>query len=189
MTVVAVCDAPEMIRLMERTLDWPKPIYIRMGKGGDPVVSRAELGFDIGRAIPMRKPRGRDGVALMATGVMTTNCLAAAELLERDGIDASVLHVHTVKPLDAESVLEHAEPARLVVTVEEGIAIGGFGSAVTDLLVAECGRSMPAMLRLALPDAFPKTYGVQSDHFEIFGLTPPQIAAAVQQALAREGGA
>jgi transketolase len=93
-----------------------------------------------------------------------------------------------VKPLDDETVLEHARPARLVVTVEEGIAIGGFGSAVTDLLVAELGRSMPAMLRLALPDAFPKKYGVQNDHFEVFGLTPPQIAASVQRALARDEG-
>jgi transketolase len=186
MTVVAVSDAPEMIRLMEQTLDWPKPIYIRMGKGGDPVVSAAERGFRIGQAIPMRRARGRDGVALMATGVMTANCLAAAELLERDGIDASVLHVHTVKPLDGAAVLELAAPARLVVTVEEGIGIGGFGSAVTDHLVAERGRSMPAMLRLALPDAFPKNYGVQNDHFEVFGLTPPQIAAAVRQALARD---
>jgi transketolase len=186
MTVVAVCDAPEMVRLMEQTLDWPKPIYIRLGKGGDPVVSRAEHGFRIGRAIRMRSARARGGVALMATGVMTANCLAAAELLARDGVDASVLHVHTVKPLDEAAVLDHARSARLVVTVEEGIAIGGFGSAVTDLLVVELGRAMPAMLRLALPDAFPAIYGVQNDHFEQFGLTPPQIAAAVKRALARD---
>jgi transketolase len=187
MTVVAVSDAPEMIRFMEQTLDWPKPIYIRMGKGGDPVVSRAELGFHIGKAIPMRRGAARDGVALMATGVMTAHCLAAADLLARDGIDASVLHVHTVKPLDSEAVLDHASPARLVVTVEEGIAIGGFGSAVTDLLVTELGRAMPAMLRLALPDEFPKKYGAQGDHLELHGLTGPQIAEAVKQALAREG--
>lgn len=186
MTVVAVCDAPEMVRLMEQTLDWPKPIYIRLGKGGDPVVSRAEHGFRIGKAIAMRQTPRRDGVALMATGIMTANCLAAAELLARDGVDASVLHVHTVKPLDEAAVLDHARPARLVVTIEEGIAIGGFGSAVTDLLVAELGRAMPAMLRLALPDAFPTKYGVQNDHFEQFGLTAPQIAASVMRALARD---
>jgi transketolase len=186
MTVVAVCDAPEMIRFMEQTLDWPKPIYIRLGKGGDPVISRTEHGFRIGKAIPMRPARARDGVALMATGVMTANCLGAAELLERDGVDASVLHVHTVKPLDDAAVLDHARSARLVATVEEGIAIGGFGSAVTDLLVAGLGRAMPAMLRLALPDAFPRKYGVQGDHFELFGLTPSQIAASVRRALERD---
>src|SRR5499426_3765916 len=135
MTVTAVCDAKEMVRLMNCTLDWPHPIYIRLAKGGDPVVSREELGFAIGKAIPMRRARSRRPVVLMATGVMTTNSLAAAELLEREGIDAAVLHIHTVKPLDEEAVLEFARDADLVVTVEEGIRIGGLGSAITDLLV------------------------------------------------------
>ena len=59
MTVIAVCDAEEMVRLMDCTLDWPEPIYIRLAKGGDPVVSREENGFAIGKAIPMRKARSR----------------------------------------------------------------------------------------------------------------------------------
>ncbi|HEX4504289.1 MAG TPA: transketolase C-terminal domain-containing protein [Alphaproteobacteria bacterium] len=183
MAVVAVCDAQEMVRLMDCTLDWPGPLYIRLAKGGDPVVSEAGNGFEIGKAIPMRRAK-RGAVSLMATGVMTTNCLAAADILEREGIDASVLHVHTVKPLDEAAVLEHADGARLVVTVEEGVAIGGFGSAVTDLLVDKIGRTLPPMLRLALPDAFPHKYGVQNDQFQVFGLTPEQIAASVRAALA-----
>ena len=87
MTVTAVCDAEEIIRLMNTTLDWPHPIYIRLAKGGDPVVSRDELGFAIGKAIPMRRVRSRHPAVLMSTGVMTTNSLAAAELLAKDGID------------------------------------------------------------------------------------------------------
>src|SRR6202035_1514923 len=75
MTVVAVCDAQEMTAFMQTSLDWPHPIYIRLAKGGDPIVSRPENGFTIGKAIPMRAARGRGAVALMATGVMTTNCL------------------------------------------------------------------------------------------------------------------
>jgi len=186
MAVVAVCDAQEMVRFMERSLDWPSPIYIRLAKGGDPVVSKAEAGFTIGKAIPMRKARGRHPVVLMATGVMTTNCLAAAELLERDGIDASVVHFHTVKPLDEEAALEHAANARLVVTVEEGVAIGGFGSAVTDLLVDEVGPSLPRIIRLALPDAFPHHYGAQNDLLQINGLMPEQIAATVARTVNRK---
>jgi len=182
MAVVAVCDAEEMVRLMDRTLDWPGPLYIRLAKGGDPVVSDARNGFEIGKAIPMRRAKP-GAVSLMATGVMTTNCLVAADILEREGIEASVLHVHTVKPLDEEAVLDHATDARLVVTVEEGVAIGGFGSAVTDLLVEKMARSMPPMLRLALPDAFPTKYGVQNDQFQLFGLMPAQIAASVRSAL------
>jgi transketolase len=185
MTVVAVSDAEEMKRFMRCSLDWPGPIYIRLAKGGDTVVSRPENGFAIGRAIPMRRARSSAPVALMATGVMTTNCLAAAELLEGQGIDASVLHVHTVKPLDEATVLEHAADARLVVTVEEGVAIGGFGSAVADLLMERRAGSMPRVLRLALPDAFPHKYGSQNDLFELYGLMPDQIARAAAAALGK----
>src|SRR5580658_6474167 len=115
MTVTAVCDAKEMVRLMNCTLDCPNPIYIRLAKGGDPVISRDENGFAIGKAIPMRRARSRRSIVLLANDTTTTNCLAAADLLARGGVDASVLHVHTVKPLDDEAVLDHARPARLVV--------------------------------------------------------------------------
>jgi transketolase len=186
MAVVAVCDAAEMKSFMDVSLDWPHPIYIRLAKGGDPIVSRKENGFAIGKAIPMRKAATRRPVALMSTGVMTTNCLAAAEILARDGIDTSVLHIHSVKPLDQEAVLEHAAKAMLVVTVEEGVAIGGLGSAITDLLVEALGQRIPPIRRLALPDAFPHKYGLQSELFELYGLAPEQIAAAVSGAIARK---
>ncbi len=183
MTVTAVCDAKEMVRLMNCTLDWPQPIYIRLAKGGDAVVSREENGFAIGKAIPMRRARARRSVVLMATGVMTTNCLAAADLLSKEGHDVSVVHVHTIKPLDEETLLEFARGAELVVTVEEGIRIGGFGSAVTDLLVEKLGAALPPMLRIGLPDAFPHKYGSQEELFEIYGLTPGQIATRAIKSL------
>ena len=186
MTVTAVCDAKEMVRLMNCTLDWPNPIYIRLAKGGDPVVSREENGFAIGKAIPMRKAKSKRSIVLMATGVMTTNCLAAAELLARDGIDVSVVHFHTIKPLDEDAVLSFADGAELLVTVEEGICIGGFGSAVTDVIVEKLGSSQPPMLRLGLPDAFPHKYGLQDDLFEIYGLMPAQIAARVAKTRAKD---
>jgi transketolase len=179
MTVVAVCDAPEMVRMMECSLDWPEPMYIRLAKGGDPVVSRGELGFAIGKAVVVREARTSRPVVLMATGVMTTNCLGAADALEEQEIDTSVVHFHTVKPLDEVAVLEHATTARLVVTAEEGTIIGGFGSAVTDSLVSKHAGSSRPILRLGLPDVFPQRYGVQNDLFEAYGLMPHQIAARV----------
>jgi len=183
MTVTAACDAQEMVRLMNCTLDWPQPIYIRLAKGGDPVVSREENGFAIGKAIPMVRARSRRSVVLMATGVMTTNCLAAADLLSKDGHDVSVVHFHTVKPLDEEAVLEFADGAELVVTVEEGTRIGGFGSAVTDVLVEKLGVAIPPVVRIGLPDAFPHKYGLQEELFEVFGLMPAQIAARTVKSL------
>jgi transketolase len=181
MAVVACCDAEEMKRFMDASLAWKGPIYIRLAKGGDPIVSRAENGFEIGKAILMRKSADRAPVVLMTTGVMTTNALKAADLLLADGIDVSVLHFHTIKPLDTAAVLDHARSARLVVTVEEGIAIGGFGSAVTDVLVEELGPNMPHMKRIALPDSFCKNYGLQSDLFDIYGLSPSKIARTVAE--------
>jgi transketolase len=186
MTVTAVCDAKEMVRLMNCTLDWPHPIYIRLAKGGDKIVSKDENGFAIGKAIPMRKARSKRSVVLMATGVMTTNCLDAAELLAKDGVDVSVVHFHTVKPLDEEAVLDFARDAQLVVTVEEGVKIGGFGSAVTDVLVEKLGGALPPVMRLGLPDAFPNKYGLQEDLFEVYGLNPEQIADAVAKTVKTE---
>src|SRR5215467_3467369 len=120
MTVTAVCDAEEMTRLMDATLDWPHPIYIRLGKGGDPVISKPERGFAIGRAIDMIDGvQDASDVLLIATGVATTQALKAAATLAADGVRCRLLHVHTVKPLDAEAIVEAAKQTRLVVTVEE----------------------------------------------------------------------
>jgi transketolase len=185
MTVVAVCDAPEMTRFMRQSVDWPLPIYIRLAKGGDPVVSRDEHGFEIGKAIVMRRGRSPRPVVLMATGVMTTNCLAAADRLAKNGIDTSVVHFHTVKPLDAAAVLEHAAGALAVATVEEGTSIGGFGSAVVDVLVANATNGLPKLIRLGLPDEFPHHYGGQNDLWEYYGLLPHQITAAVEKAIGK----
>jgi transketolase len=179
MTVVAVCDAEEMKRFMDVSIDWPHPIYIRLAKGGDPVVSKAENGFAIGKAIVMRKSHERKPVVFMTTGVMTTNALKAADTLAAKGIDTSVVHFHTVKPLDEDAILEHAKNASLVVTVEEGIAIGGFGSGVLDVMVEHLGQAMPRIKRLALPDQFPHNYGSQNDLFGLNGLMPDQIATTV----------
>jgi transketolase len=181
MTVVAVCDADEMRRFMPQTLDWPGPIYIRLAKGFDPIVSRAELGFTIGKAIPMRVASAARGHVLMvSTGVMTTRALEAAKTLAGEGIDCTVLHMHTIKPLDTEALLLHARGASLIVTLEEHSVIGGLGSAVVDVLI-ERGGPLPAILRLGIPDAFVEHYGSQDDLMALYGLQPSQIVGTVSK--------
>ena len=180
MTVVAPSDADEMTRFMKQTLDWPHPIYIRLGKGGDPVISSDANGFRIGKAVTLRA--GGD-VALIATGVMSGRALAAADILAGEGVACSVLHVHTVKPLDAAAVVAASRGVGAVVTVEEHTRIGGLGSAVLDLLADDGGSALPRFRRLGLPDAFPKEYGSQDSMMETFGLQPPQIAEAVRTLL------
>jgi transketolase len=183
MTVTAVADAEEMKRLMRATLDWPHPIYIRLGKGGDPIVSKEANGFEIGKAIVM-KPAESDGghPLLISCGVMTAHALAAAEILAAQGLAAEVIHVHTIKPLDGELLLARIARARLVVTVEEHSRIGGLGSAVSDLLDDQPASLRPAVRKLGLRDSFSKNYGLQDDLLRISGLLPEQIAAAVFQA-------
>jgi transketolase len=181
MTVVAPVDAEEMRRLMEASLDWPGPLYIRLAKGGDPVVSRPEAGFAIGRAIVMRPAAD---VALVTTGVMTERALRTADLLVADGIRCGVLHMHTVKPLDAEALFRFAGAARLTVTAEEHLRTGGLGGAVAEAF-ADRGGPLPPLLRLALPDAFIHRYGSQDGLLRRHGLHPEGIADAVRTALAR----
>jgi len=181
MTVTAVSDAEEMVRLMEATLEWPHPIYIRLGKGGDPVVSRAENGFEIGKGICMRPAQSRDYALIVSCGVMTGRALLAAGLLAEKGVEVEVIHIHTLKPLDEELILQRARNARALITVEEHTVIGGLGSAVADLLAEQLGSSMPVFKKLGLRDQFAKNYGGQDDLLELNGLQPNQIAATIEQ--------
>ena len=178
MTVTAPSDAAEMTRLMQASLDWPGPMYIRFGKGGDAVISRPDEDFAIGKAI-LKRPAGE--VLLLSTGIATTRCLAAAELLAADGIPCGVLHLHTVKPLDGEAIRVLAARTRLLVTVEEHTVIGGLGSAVLEV-VAEMRPAHPLVLRLGIPDAFVKDYGSQEHLLASFGLDPEGIVQAVRKA-------
>lgn len=178
MTVVAVCDAEEMRRLMNQSLDWPGPMYIRLAKGGDPVVSDPKLPFQIGKAILVREP---GTVLFVTTGVMLGQAMQAADLLAEKGVRCGILHMHTVKPFDAEALADCAAGVRLVVSVEEHIRSGGLGSAVLETL-SDAGLATP-VLRLGIPDAFPHEYGSQDTMFDTYGLKGPQIAEAVGREL------
>ena len=182
MTVVAPTDAPEAARLMEASLEVPGPMYIRLAKGGDPVVSRESDGFEIGRSIVLRDP---GEVLFIATGVMVTRCLEAAGLLVRQGLSAGVVNVHTLKPLDEEGIVRAARGARLAVTAEEHTLVGGLGAAVSEVLLRRLGRTAPEVVSAGIPDVFPDRYGSQDDLMELYGLQPPQLAEAASKALGR----
>lgn len=179
MTVVAPCDADEMRRFMHDTLNWPHPIYIRLAKGGDPVVSESRHGFRLGKSIRLRE--GRDGL-FVTTGVMTQTALAAAGLLQADGIEVGVRHVHTIKPLDVEQILEDVAAVPAVITVEEGIVNGGLGSAVLEACNMEAKHLAHKISRLGIPDAFPTQYGSQQTMLSHWELTAENLAAHMRQA-------
>ena len=176
-TIVAPCDADEMRRLMEQTLDWNGPMYIRLAKGGDPIISSEENTFSIGKGIVMREP---GEVLFISTGIMTRNALLASELLDAAGISSGVLHCHTVKPLDQELILGLTKNIRLIVTVEEHIISGGLGTAVLETLYTSERTSIPRIKCLGIPNRFVDQYGSQETVLESFGLLSKQISATVQ---------
>jgi len=184
MTVTAVCDADEMTRLMTASLDWPHPMYIRLAKGGDPIVSRADNGFAIGKAIDMSLDTGAADALVVATGVATGAALAASERLAEQSVRCRVLHVHTIKPLDTRAVAAAARDVRLVVTVEEHSLPGGLGSAVLEAL-ADTGEPMPPVRRLGIGDKFADHYGNQQKLMDVWDINAAGIARAVTDGLAR----
>jgi len=182
MTIVAPCDAEEMKRLMPQTLDWDGPMYIRLGKGGDAVVSRTELGFQIGKALLVRE--GSDAL-IVTTGITLQPALAAAALLEQSGISAGVLHMHTVKPFDTEALLAQAARVPAILSIEEHTIIGGLGSAVAETL-AEADFSTPKRFkRIGIPDVFPDKYGSQATLLARYGITAEGAVAEVRKLLGR----
>jgi len=178
MTVVAPCDADEMQRLMTGTLGWPGPIYIRVAKGGDQIVSRDENGFQIGKGIVLRQP---GDVVFFTTGVMAQRALSAADILRGDGIECGVLHLHTVKPLDEASVIETALKATVVFTVEEHQRSGGLGSAVLEVLSDADLNPMPRVVRLGITDSFSEEYGSQDSLLRSWGLDIDSLVRTVRE--------
>jgi transketolase len=148
MTVVAPAD-PVEARLATRALAaHPGPCYLRLGKAREPVVHATEPDFALGRAITLRP--GRD-VTLVSTGGMLGECLLVAERLRGQGIEARVVSMHTLKPLDAEAVLRAARETGGIVTAEEHSVTGGLGSAVADVL-AESGVHCGFFRKFGVPD-------------------------------------
>ena len=180
MAVVAPCDADEMNRLMMSTLEWPHPIYIRLARGGDPIVSKDDLGFELGKSIKMKD--GADGM-FVTTGVMTQLALETAEILKGDGVDVGVLHVHTIKPFDASGVISAIENVKAVVTVEEHIVNGGLGSAVLESCSELRPELLPKISRIGIPDKFATEYGSQNSLLKHWGITSETLVAVMMKKL------
>jgi transketolase len=176
MTIVAPADEAEMARLVPQTVDYPGPIYIRLGKGNEPILTTDDVPFQIGKAIPMRS--GTDAL-IVTTGVTLKAALDAAASLSKQGLEASVLHVHTVKPLDAQAILDHAADVSVIVTIEEHTLMGGLGSAVAELVAEANFNPAKRFKRIGIPDVFPEQYGSQESLMERYDITADKLVAVV----------
>ena len=176
MTIVAPADANEMRRFMNVSVTHPGPIYIRLGKGGDPIVTPDDQQFTIGKAYSLRE--GKDAL-IVTTGITLKTSLDAAAALAQQGIEAGILHVPTIKPLDSETILARAAKVPVVVSIEEHTLPGGFGSAIAEL-VLEAGLT-PRFKRIGIPDVFPDQYGSQASLMERYNITATNLARTVAQ--------
>lgn len=174
MAIVAPADTFEMERAMAASLDWPGPLYVRIAKGGERTVTHGHESFTIGRAY--RLAEGQDAL-LVSTGVGAQRALDAADRLGAFGINAGVLHLPTVKPLDVSGLVEALAGVPVALSIEEHSMIGGLGSAVAEV-VAESDLDI-RFRRIGLPDVFPAGYGSQETLMARYGITAENIADQV----------
>jgi len=175
MTVVAPGDPVETRLATRAIVNWRGPCYLRLGKAGEPVVHQTPPAFTIGKAITVREG---SSVTLISTGGMLHNVIQAAELLEQQRIQARVLSMHTLKPLDREAVLTAARETGSIVTIEEHGVTGGLGSAVAEVLAEEKNLQVP-LLRFGVADDVHKMVGSQDFLLKKSGLSVHDLVGGI----------
>ena len=149
MVVINPADDVEAKAAVRAAIEHEGPVYLRFGRLAVPVINDTpDYKFELGKGVVLRE--GKD-VTIIATGLPVSECLAAADKLAADGIDAKVINIHTIKPLDEDLVIKAAKETGKVVTVEEHSVIGGLGSAVCDVLSEKCPTQV---MKIGINDTF-----------------------------------
>lgn len=177
MTIINPADDIEAQQAVKAAYELDGPVYLRFGRLAAPVINKEDYKFELGKGVTMRE--GKD-VTIVATGLMVSMALEAAEKLAADGVDAEVINIHTIKPLDEEIILNSAKKTGKVVTVEEHSVIGGLGSAVCDVL----SEKMPTSVKkIGVNDVFGHS-GPALELLKEFGLDGDGIYKSVKEYLA-----
>ncbi len=177
MTIVVPGDTVALAKLLPQVAEWPGPVYFRVNRNEVPVLFDDSYSPRIGQVVALRPG---DDVTLICCGLMVSRCLQAAEALAGEGIDARVLEMHTVKPLDVESVLQAARETGAIVTAEEHSIIGGLGGAVAETVANAC--PVPVK-RVGLADCFAET-GPYHAILDRYGMSVDHVIAAARCAVA-----
>ena len=178
MTIIDPCDADDIAGMVPQIAAHNGPVYSRLPRGKVPSVltrHKPDYKFELGKAQIIRD--GKDAL-IISTGFMTMRALDAAVQLEADGVEAAVLHVPTIKPLDTQTILAEAQKrGRLVVTAENHTVVGGLGEAVARTLLTN--GVTPTFRMIGLPDEFLEAGALPTLH-EMYGMTVSQIAAKIK---------
>jgi transketolase len=178
MTVIAPADGVEVEKAMEAMVAVHGPAYLRLTRDPSPVIFDSSYRFEIGRAVRLRE--GTD-ITLISTGIQTSRALQAADTLKTQGISALVLHVPTLKPLDADTIIAAAEQTGLVVTAEEHSILGGLGGAVAEVLSEH--RPTP-LVRVGVHDVYAES-APNDALLEKYGVTARHVTEAARSHLAK----
>ncbi len=178
--IVAPADGPEADQVVEAVADYPGPVYLRLTRDPAPVVFDDNHKFEVGRAYRLRDG---DALTLMSTGSVTPRALEAARVLALEGIETTVLHVPTIKPLDVEAVVEAARATGRVLTVEDHNVYAGFGGAVAEALGEHC--PVP-VFRMGVRDTFGES-AHNEPILEKYGLTVQHIVSQAHEWVSRTG--
>ncbi|MBQ8523056.1 MAG: transketolase family protein [Clostridia bacterium] len=177
MVILNPADAVEARLAVKAAIEYNGPVYLRFGRMAVPVIYGDDYKFEIGRGVKLAE--GTD-VSLVATGIEVEQALLARELLAAEGISASVVNIHTIKPLDEELIISEANTCGAIVTCEEHTVIGGLGSAVAECLSEK--RPTP-VLKVGVNDVFGRS-GPAKELVSYFGLDAAAIAAKAKAAIA-----
>lgn len=167
MTVVAPADSVEMKAVMMSTSGVKGPMYIRFAKGYDQIVTEKLSRFQLGR---VRRVAGSSSHVIITTGITLQLAVDAKRLLKKRGIDPTILHIPTIKPLDKRPVIKSITSARHVVIIEEHLKTGGLQSAILEACVDRGITALPEIHHIALPDEFPRGYGSQKELMQKYGI-------------------
>ena len=177
MTVISPCDAVSTQKAVYAAAAMHGPVYMRLGRlAVEDVYTEEECNFEIGKGIVLRE--GKD-VVIIATGYMVQQAKTACEMLAEKGVEATLIDMHTIKPIDEELILKHAKDASLVVTCEEHNVLGGLGSAVSEVLSQKMPRKM---VMVGLQDTFGES-GTPAALCEKYGLTAKNVYESVLKGL------
>jgi len=179
MTVVCAADRLEVQLALQEAVTMNSPVYIRIGKKNEPDIHLDMVDFSIGKGISLQE--GKE-ICLLATGNMVYSALETAKILKQSNIDAQVVSMHTVKPLDHALLSQCFKEKKLIVTLEEHNHIGGFGSAISEWFVDNAEQYVK-ILRFATPDEFISGAVSQNDAREKLKLTPEAISEKIKDTL------
>lgn len=181
MTVVVPSDPQISSKIMEQSMEWPMPIYLRLPKGLEPLVYAEDIDVRIGKGILTKE--GTD-ITLIGCGSTVHHCVQAALELEREGISTRVIDLHTVKPIDEEIIICAAKETKGIITCEDHMVSGGLGSAVSEIVSSLFKPdSRVPVIRLGVPDCYPIQGERAEDIYKYYGYDATGIHIAAKKIL------